>query len=552
MKKILVSAPPPTANGDLHLGHLSGPFLRADILSRYSKMSGKETYCVCGADEHQSYVAFRAEQLGLTPVEAVDRFSEAIRKTFQAARIDVDVFVRPSRSLRHQEFVQEMFAKLYAEGKLITREAPSLYCKNCEQYLFEVYVCGECPHCGAGSCGNACEVCGRPNNCVDLVNPRCNRCGNTPTTRSSTRLYFPLGSFEQQLRTYYESVVMNPRLRALCDQMLEAGLPDIVMSHPADWGIPVPISGFAGQCIYVWFEVAAGLIAATQELSEESGLQGGWKRFWQVDDVDVVQFCGFDNGYFYAMLIPALLLAYEPQIRLAKAILINEFYYLNGSKFSTSRNHAIWAREMLEQVSLDTLRFYLALTGPETEQTNFTMDEYRETVQRELVGGWQGWLEELGTKLSTEYGGIAPAVGEWTNEQRRFYEKLKGYVAEAAGFYEMTNFSPRQAAGVLVALARLAGDFSKAEDQPAGEPGVQQTSVALELAAAKTLAFLSGPIMPEFSAALWQDLGDKMPLSSATWEDGPLWVAPGMRVNLERLYFCEFQKSSYQTAGSPA
>src|SRR6266576_2751930 len=310
MKKLLVSAPPPTANGDLHLGHLSGPFLRADILSRYSKMRGKQTYCLCGADEHQSYVAFRAEQLGLTPVETVDRFSEAIRKTFQAARIDVDVFVRPSRSPRHQKFVQEMFAKLYAEGKLITRKAPSLYCKNCEQYLFEVYVCGECPHCGAGSCGNACEVCGRPNNCVDLENPVCNRCGNTPTTRSSTRLYFPLGSFEQQLRTYYESVVMNPRLRALCDQMLAAGLPDIAMSHPADWGIPVPIPGFAGQCIYVWFEVAAGLLAATQELSEESGLEGGWKGFWQVDDVDVVQFCGFDNGYFYSMLIPALLLAF--------------------------------------------------------------------------------------------------------------------------------------------------------------------------------------------------------------------------------------------------
>ena len=176
MKKVLVSSPPPTANGDLHVGHLSGPFLRADTLARYYRMRGREVYNLCGADEHPSYVAFMAEKLGRDPQAAVDGFSENIRLTLEAARIDVDIFMRTSRSHVHRRLTQEMFAKLYADGKLIEKEEPSLYCENCEQHLFEVYVVGECPHCGAGSCGNACEGCGRPNQCVDLKNAACNRC----------------------------------------------------------------------------------------------------------------------------------------------------------------------------------------------------------------------------------------------------------------------------------------------------------------------------------------------------------------------------------------
>ena len=543
MKKLLVSAPPPTANGDLHLGHLSGPFLRADILYKYSKMRGREVYCINGADEHQSYVAFMAEKLHQTPLETVDRFSEAIRKTFQAARCDFDVFLRPSRSPAHQKFAQQIFKTLYDNGKFITREAPALYCKNCEQFLFEVYVLGKCPHCGAASCGNACEGCGRPNSCIDLKEAVCNRCGAVPTTRTSRRLYFPLSTYEQQLRSYYESVVMNPRLRSICEVMLADGLPDIVMGHPADWGIPVPIPGFEDQRIYVWFEVAVGLLAASQQLSEKLDLKAGWKEFWRTEDVDVVQFCGFDNGYFYAMLIPALLLAYDPQIKLAEAILLNEFYYLDGSKFSTSRNHAIWCRELLERVPLDTVRFYLALSGPETEPTNFTIKQYEETIRRELISGWQGWLRELGTKLDTEYDGVAPSARVLTNEQHEFTEKLKGFMTEATSAYEPANFSPRRAASVVVELGRATRDFCKAEDQRrnGSRENSRPTTVALELAAANTLAILSGPIMPGFSARLWRDLGNEMPVSGAHWEESPQWVPGGTRIShLDQPYFANF------------
>ena len=529
MKKLLVSAPPPTANGDLHIGHLSGPFLRADILYKYSKLRGREVYCINGADEHQSYVAFMAEKLGQTPLEFVDRVGEQLRTTFQIAGCDFDVFMRPSRTPVHQRLTQEIFKSLYDNGKLITRQEPALFCKNCEQYLFEVYVRGNCPHCGAESCGNACEGCGRPNNCIDLKNAVCNRCGSVPLTRLFTRLYFPLGEYESQLRSYYQSVVMNPRLRKICEAMLADGLPDIVVGHPASWGVPVPVPGFEGQRIYVWFEVATGLLSASQLLSEKFGLKEGWREFWGTDDVDVVQFCGFDNGYFYGILIPALLLAYDPDIKLPAAILLNEFYRLDGSKFSTSRNHAVWCRELIERASLDAIRFYLALCGPETEQTNFTLADFEQTVQRELIDNWQGWLRDLGTKVAIEYNGVAPpAENNQTNEQREFYDKLKRLIAEAFEAYEVGTFSPRRAASVLMELGRAARRFSQTHNR-------NQTDIALQLAAAGTLAMLSGPIMPEFSARLRRDLGDATP---AGWHDTPQWVAPGTRINnLDQPYF---------------
>jgi methionyl-tRNA synthetase len=340
-------------------------------------------------------------------------------------------------------------------------------------------------------------------------------------------LYFPLGSYEPQLRAYYQSVVMNPRLRKICEGMLADGLPDIVVGHPADWGIPVPLTGFEDQRIYVWFEVATGLLSASQLLSEKFGLKEGWKEFWRADDIDVVQFCGFDNGYFYGILIPALLLAYDPQIKLPTAVLLNEFYRLDGSKFSTSRNHAIWCRELVKRVPLDTIRFYLALNGPETEQTNFTMADYEETIRRELVEGWQDWLRELGTKLATEYDGVAPHVeGDLTSKQLEFYDMVKNLVAEAAAAYEIATYSPRRAAGVLLELVHAALEFSETQDQ---------NGTALQLAAAKTLAALSSPIMPGFAIRLWQDLGDSTPVR---WDDNPQWVPAGTRINnLDQPYF---------------
>lgn len=529
MKKVLVMPSPPTPNGDLHLGHLAGPYLRADIVTRYLKMRGREVYFFTGSDEHQSYVARRAEQLGIDTLQAADMFDKTITETLEAAKIDVDVYSVPRRLAYHADMVRDMFEDLYSRGKLVAKEEPCLYCEACEQYLFEAYVSGKCPHCGAGCAGCACETCARPNNCTDLVDPVCSRCGDRPAARTFTRLYFPLRQSEEQLRRYHATAMMSPHMRSVCEQMMAEGLPDIPVTHFTDWGIEAPLAEFAGQCFYVWFEMVAGELAATQDMCEKVGLTEGWRQFWTSDQVDVVKCFGCDNSYFYGILFPAVAMTYKTEINPPNIFLNNEFYRLDGMKFSTSRKHAIWGSDILKRTPVDNLRFYLSYTAPEAEQTNFTMGEYESTVQRELVEGVQAWLEELGDRVDAETDGTAPAVDLTAAERTEFFSRLKRFHDEVAEAYEPRTFSNRRAARLLIELASEARRLpNEAEDSAV---------IALELASAKSLAMLSAPIMPGFAAELWRGLGYQTPID---WEDAPSFVEAGARIeSLNKNYFAE-------------
>jgi methionyl-tRNA synthetase len=540
MKKTLVIATPPTPNGDLHIGHLSGPYLRADIYTRYLKMLGAEVYYFTGTDDHQSYVAYKAKQVGLTCPETAAEYGDEMMETLKAAGIAVDHYARPRQSRHHIPLAQDFIKKLASGDNLIAKDAPSLFCEVCNIYLYEVHVRGKCPHCGSMSNGNACEDCGRPNDCIDLQDAICNHCGNKPAVRSFKRLYFPLRKFEKQLREYYDSVEMNPHMRVLCDQMLEDGLPDISISHIADWGIAVPMPEYLQQIIYVWFEMAPGFLAATQELCEKTGKRG-WEDFWKDDDADVVQFFGFDNAYFFAVLFPAIFSAYDSSIRLPRHFVMNEFYRLDGLKFSTSRNHAIWGRELLKSASVDAVRFYLSYSGPETDQTNFTVKDFQDTAQRELINGWQVWLNELGDKVASQSGGGAPEPGVLTAEQNRFRHALKSFAAEVALAYEAATFSPRRATRAMCGLVSSAHRFAKAEDhwsKSDSRRSERRTAIALELLAAKTLALLSAPVMPDFSSRLRESLGYTGSMLDGAWNEMDEWVPAGMNIgNLKGDFF---------------
>ncbi|MEA2694497.1 MAG: methionyl-tRNA synthetase [Acidobacteriota bacterium] len=536
-RRVWITATPPTPNGDLHVGHLSGPYLGADIYKRYLGMRGIEALYLTGADDHQSYVPLKGHRTGESPRQVADHFADEIEATFKEARIAVDHFARPKASPHHLPQVQELFTALWEKGALVAREAPTLWCESCRKYLFEAHVSGGCPHCGAGSDGNACEQCGWPNDCVNLVDPLCKYCGGPPTTRAVRRLYFPLAPYAADLKRFYGEVKMSDHLRTLCVQMLAKGLPEIAVSHPADWGIPVPFPGFEGQSIYVWLEMAPGFLAATQELLDRRG-GGSWREGWQAEDQKLVQFFGFDNGYFHAVLFPALFLAYDPGIRLARAFVTNEFLRLDGAKFSTSRGHAIWGKELLARVPADVARFYLAWSGPEREQTNFTLAAMDETVARELVGGWQAWLGELGVKVGEEFGGIAPASGAWTENHEDFFLSLTQLAAEVGKAYEAESFSPQRAVRLLSELVRQARRFGEGEKHWGRfEAGREEwrNAIALELAAARALALLAAPVLPDFSLRLWQALGHPLdPTELAgplTWETIPQFLPGGQRVS---------------------
>ncbi len=553
VQRVMVTAAPPTPNGDLHVGHLSGPYLAADVYTRYLRLRGVEGYYACGSDDHCMYVERMGEKLGMSGPEAADHFVAEIEQTLKAAGISMHLFLRPDASPRFEPLVLAMFNRLWHDGKLESRDGPSPYCEICQRYLFEADICGHCPHCGDGVTGNTCETCGGVNDCLDIVDARCSACDTPPATRTFRRLFFPLSRYADALTKFHRGATMSARLRSFCERQIAAGLPDVAISHISDWGIRVPFtmenaegsdeseSPFSNQTLYVWFEMAARYLAYAGHLNDIANTEGdgahdeeeSYRSFWSSDEARIVQFFGFDNSFYYALMLPALYLAFDETLRLPAAFVVNEFYRLDGDKFSTSRGHSIPGRELLAAAPRDMVRFYLAYSGPEREQSNFTRAEFEDTVERELVRGFKPWLIELAQKVATEFAGVVPATGDWTDEHLHFYRQLEMMTAEAAEAYEPETFSLQRLSRVLIELVRTARRFGKSEMHWRDIEERQQerrTGVALELLAARVLAVLAAPVMPDFAGRLWRDLGYQEPLSDGAWELSPSWIPAGQHI----------------------
>ena len=540
-KRVLVLGAPPTANGDLHVGHLAGPYIGADIHARYRRMLGDDAHLVVGIDSSVSWVTDMARRLEVPPAVAADRFAAEIQETLKLASIEVSDFYKPSDLPGHREFIENVVKRLYAQGDLVAKETPALVCDPCDRYLFEVYVEGRCPHCGAGTCGNGCEDCNLPNDCADLIDPTCAICGNPPTRKMIKRLYFSVEKYRHQLEAFVEEANLRTQHRAFCRATLAKPLPDMVCSHITDWGIPVPIDGFPGQCISPWLEGGFGYITSSDRPGRRIFEDGGWKTFWKSDDAEVIQFFGSDNSWVQAIFLPSLYLAFDGDIRLPSAHVSNQFYELDHEKFSTSRGHVIWGRDLIETTSSDVVRFYLSYTAPEVGLTSFSLAEFEGCIRKELVAGWQGWLRDLGERLASQFDGLAPEPGEWNREHIQFLSDLRGLVAKTGRAYEASTFSPQLATRTLCELVRLAHGFGRAEGawkQSAGTRSYQRTGMALELAAAKALCLSVSPLMPEFASRLWVDLGFQEPLSSQHWNEDLGFVPASQRVGpLDRTYF---------------
>jgi methionyl-tRNA synthetase len=529
--RTLVTAAPPTPNGDLHLGHLSGPYFGADIYVRAQRLQGSSGLYLTGSDIHQSYVPTKARREGSDTLSMAARFEDEIVRIFESAGFATDSYVRPQHSALHRRIVREFFARLHERGALRPRTEPVLFCGGCERYLFEAHVTGKCPHCGATSDGNSCENCALPNRCTDLVAPVCNACGGAPQQRSIERLVFPLSEYADQLRAFHSATAMSPQLEALCADMLANGLPDIPVSHPTDWGIEMPVPGFEDQRVYVWAEMLPGYFAELAEALRAAGNDPeDWRAVWNDPGTDIVQFFGFDNGYFHALLQPALLMAYDPSFRLPTALITNEFYQLGGSKFSTSRRHAIWAMDLLGAVPATAARFVLAHDRPENERTSFSWARFHELVDDELAGVWQRWLGDLFARIETQSAGNIPEP-TFTRSQQQFLGVLERIAADCLDAYSAAWFSPRRAARILCELVRCAQDFAAGQDRTRAMR--LDGALAAEAAAARTLAQLSYPIMPEFAAELWSALGEE---GAPRW-DGVRPPSPGQRTRSRPSFF---------------
>ncbi|GAA0241061.1 hypothetical protein GCM10010492_45240 [Saccharothrix mutabilis subsp. mutabilis] len=481
-----ITATPPTPNGDLHVGHLAGPYLAGDVLRRFLGSEGLPVRYTTGLDDHQSYVPVRGlKDGGRKGEEVADGYGETIVQVWERAGITLDTIGRPRVDAGYVAYVQNFFRKLVDDGHIVPRVKPLPYCVPCDRWLYEAYVVGACPHCGARSNGNACEPCGRPNFVGDLVDPRCVVCGDAAELRDNERLFLPLEPFTDRLVEFWSTVDMPPRLRALCEKMLDDGLPEIAVSHPSEWGIEVPVAEFADQRIYVWFEMGPGYLL-------EHDLGGG------VPESGPVQFFGIDNGYFHAVLFPASFLAYDAAVPLPRAFVVNEFYQLEGLKFSTSRRHAIWGYEALDRVGADVLRHHVLADRPNGRETSFSLDALARTADH-VDRHWNGWLRRLFAEAAEEFGGVVPDVAPGGAAWELLRGRLTRTVVELRECYDLAGFDPRRAVALLDEVVALAADFGHVHHHDrARSRGRDDYRAALagQLAVAAGLAAWAAPALP--------------------------------------------------------
>jgi len=510
MTAAFITATPPTPNGGLHVGHLAGPYIAADVLRRHLTAFGIDAVMTTAMDDHQTYCQTAGLREGRPAGEIADRYGDCIEDTWRRAGVEFDVSVRPRRDAEHPALTRELFRALYDAGHLVARTLPVPWCASCEHWLVEAFVKGACPHCGESSGGNACEACGRPNHCGDLVDPRCVVCDSAGELRDLERLFFPLGRFEDELVAFWAQTRMPAHLRALCEAMLAGGLPEIAVTQPGNWGVPVPVEGYEGQRIYVWFEMAPGYLHEARRGGEAAGVDPA--RLTHGDDVPFVQFFGFDNGYFHALLFPAAFRAYDPSIRLPTRFVVNEFYRLEGLKFSTSRRHAVWAADLLRDESPDVVRWHVLRDRPEGRQTNFTLDALAATRAR-LEELWDGPIARLLQACDGEVPVERPAGPEW----EALRTSLLATAAELRHAYGVEGFDPRRAVRLLEAMLSSIVDFGFAHEHAAGVAslrGLHRSALTAQLTALQALAAWAAPIAPGIAERVAAITGYGGPMSA--------------------------------------
>ncbi|GAA1856321.1 class I tRNA ligase family protein [Myceligenerans crystallogenes] len=488
MPRYIVTAAPPNPNGDLHLGHLSGPFLGADVQARYLRSTGADVVHVSYIDEHSCYVTRRARELGGAAREVAHKLGNRIESTLEQAGMRPDFVGRPHRDARHDQIVQDGFRTLHDQGCFTVETLPVYWCAQDEKYLYEAEIRGECHHCGAPSDGFYCEECGLPQTSGMLAEPRCTTCWTAPEVRQHERLVFDLERWRSALREHYEGQQLRPRLRAFLDGMLSAPLPPTPVSRLGDYGVPVPLPGWEGHYLDTWFSGLWGYVAATEGAARVLGAGAGADA-WNHPDTEVIEFLGFDCGFSHAVLWVAFAMASG---QVLPRVVTNEFYQLEGGKFSTSRGHAIWGGDVLGRVSVDSLRFYLCLTGPEERQTNFSRTEFADVVREVLTDGLEPFARLLADPDRNAEGDAV------ASEQ---LVELTGKVrAGMAAALEPAAFSPSSAAAILADfVADRSGEAAKL---------AQAASAAARIRALRDLATAVTPIMPGWAEDVLRAVGD--------------------------------------------
>ncbi|WP_375411718.1 class I tRNA ligase family protein [uncultured Bradyrhizobium sp.] len=533
-KPYFVFSTPPTPNGDLHLGHLSGPYLGADVFARFQRMRGEDAYHITGSDDYQSYVIAKGRQLGKEPQAVADHFGKEILETLRLLDVQVDQYTLTSRSAGYAEGLQEFFDRAAATRSVVRRADNAAFDPQTDAYLYECDVGGRCPTCNAGCGGNICEECGEPNLVVDMKDAVSRLSGKPPVTKPFERYVLDLADCADHIRDKLREGKAAPRLLALADSVLQRENLRFPISHPQPWGVPPKGSELPGQVIWVWPEMSYGFLYGVEALGRQIGRD--WSALSPQDDWQIVHFFGYDNSFYHTIMYPALYRLAFPEWKSSISYHMNEFYLLDGLKFSTSRQHAVWGKEVLNPDSVDAVRYHLCLTRGEVKRADFNRAALASTNDT-ILGEWDRWLSGLGDAISRRYGGLAPDAGDWSIDQREFLRQLEARRARIETMLSPDAFSLNQAALEVDGIVRDTVRFAEAHRQlsaVASASDRNRTTIALELAAALLLADATTALMPRFAGRLRNALGVA---DERRWPAHVSLLPPGTKVSLEHCRF---------------
>jgi len=500
-KRTTVTSALPYANGPVHIGHLAGVYVPADIYVRYLRLKKEDVLFIGGSDEHGVPITIRAKKEGITPQDVVDRYHTLIKDSFKEFGISFDVYSRTTSST-HREVASDFFRKLYDKGEFVEKTSMQYYDEEAKQFLADRYITGECPHCHAeGAYGDQCEKCGTSLSPIDLINPKSAISGSQPVMKETKHWYLPLDKHESWLRQWIleDHKEWRPNVYGQCKSWLDMGLQPRAVSRDLDWGIPVPVEGADGKVLYVWFDAPIGYISNTKELLPET-----WETWWKDPETRLIHFIGKDNIVFHCIVFPAMLKA-EGSYILPDNVPSNEFLNLEDDKISTSRNWAVWLHEYLADFpgKQDVLRYVLTANAPETKDNNFTWKDFQARNNNELVAVYGNFVNRALQLTKKYYEGVVPACGELTDYDKETIAEFIGVKAEVEKLLDVFKF--RDAQKEAMNLARI-GNKYLADCEPwkviKTDPERVKTILHISLQLVANLAIAFEPFLPFSSEKL--------------------------------------------------
>ena len=517
-EKIFIGVAWPYTNGHLHLGHLAGCYIAADIFARYHRLKGNHVLMVSGSDQHGTPVTLRAEEESVSPQVVVDKYRRSQLDTWERLGIHFDLYTTTGTA-NHREVVHDIFLTLHRQGLISTDTMPLPYCLTDKRFLADRYVEGTCPYCGNPTArGDQCDNCGKPMDPVDLQNLRCRICGNTPEIRDSEHLFLRLSALQDKLLDWVrQQHHWRPNVLNFTRRYLEDGLHDRAITRDINWGVPVPLPGYEDKRIYVWFEAVMGYLSASKEWAKLQGEPEAWRPFWEDPEARAYYFLGKDNIAFHTMIWPGMLMGYGG-LNLPYDVPANEYMNLSGGKFSKSERRAVWVPDYLEQYEPDPLRYYIAANMPEAADTEFTWEEFIRRNNDELVATFGNLVHRVLTMVYRNFQARVPEPGQLDEADQQLLARAEQATEEVGSNLALCNF--RLALTSAMSLAQATNKYLdyKAPWKSLREgPTTASTSLWVALVALSALKTITTPFLPFSAHRLHQFLGFPGEPSDAGW-----------------------------------